>query len=172
MAPGWGGGGGTPGNSLWACAAQLSKSWPYFRPKILLFRSNSFGIETINTFIRSRSSLENHTRFQTRMGEVYTHFQTRKGSKGIPFGEAHTYMAYIREYPPPPTPIALGSNQKFEKIKHQLCWPNTNYLLDLVKRSVKFCFNSLAISEFISIITKTSKCSLVVVSQLVKVSIT
>ena len=76
-------------------------------------------------------------------------------------------MAYIREYPPPPPPIALGSNQKFEKIKHQLCWPNTSYLLDLVKRSVKFSFNSLAISEFISIITKTSIISLVVVSQLV-----
>ena len=44
--------------------------------------------------------------------------------------------------------------------KIQLCWPNTNYLLDLVKRSVKFPFNSFAISEFISIITKTSKCSL------------
>lgn len=44
---------------------------------------------------------------------------------------------------------------------------NTNYLLDLVKRSVKFSFNSFAISEFISIITKTSKCSLVVISQLV-----
>ena len=39
-----------------------------FRIRIFLFLSHSFGIETINTFIRSRSSLEKHTRFQTKMG--------------------------------------------------------------------------------------------------------
>ena len=33
-----------------------------FRIRIFLFLSYSFGIETINTFIRSRSSLEKHTR--------------------------------------------------------------------------------------------------------------
>ena len=36
-----------------------------FRIRIFHFLSYSFGIETINTFIHSRSSLENHTRFQT-----------------------------------------------------------------------------------------------------------
>ena len=34
----------TPGNSWWGCAAWFSKSWPYFRPKNVIF----------------------HTRFQTR----------------------------------------------------------------------------------------------------------
>ena len=36
--------------------------------------SYSFGIETINTSIHvhSRSSLENHTRFQTKMGKVFS----------------------------------------------------------------------------------------------------
>ena len=38
-----------------------------------------------------RSFLEYHTRFETKMGKVYT----------LPDGAAHTYMAYIREYPPP-----------------------------------------------------------------------
>ena len=33
--------------------------------------SYSFGIETINTFIRSRSSLENHTRYQTKTIPVF-----------------------------------------------------------------------------------------------------
>ena len=60
---------------------------------IFLFLSYSFGIETINTFIHSRNSLENHTRFQTKMDKVYTRFQT--------FGAAHTYMACTREYTPP-----------------------------------------------------------------------
>ena len=93
--------GGRPGNSLWECAAQFSKSWPYFRPTNVIF----------------------HTRFQTRP------------LKSIPVF----------------SPIMLAKY----------------YLLDLVKRSVKFSINSLAISEFISIITKTSKCSLVVISLLV-----
>ena len=42
-----------------------------FRIRIFHFLSYSFGIETINTFIHSRSSLENHTRFQTKMFNVY-----------------------------------------------------------------------------------------------------
>ena len=29
--------GGTPGNSCWECAALLSKSWPYLRPKNVIF---------------------------------------------------------------------------------------------------------------------------------------
>ena len=57
--------------------------------------------ETINTFIRSRSSLENHIRFQTKMGQsVYT-FSDQKGPKTLPFRTAHTYMAYIRDPRPP-----------------------------------------------------------------------
>ena len=47
-------------------------------------------------------SLENHTRFQTKMGRVCTLFQTKTAQKTQPFGAAHPYMAYIREYPPPP----------------------------------------------------------------------
>ena len=42
--------------------------------------------ETINTFIRSSSSLENHTQFQTKMGKVYTRFQTKKVQKLYPLG--------------------------------------------------------------------------------------
>ena len=57
-----------------------------FRIRIFLFLSYSFGIETINTFIHSRSSLENHTRFQTKMGKVYTRFQTKTAKKTYPMG--------------------------------------------------------------------------------------
>ena len=42
-----------------------------FRIGTFLFRSCSFGIETINTFIRSRSSFENHTRFHTPGQSLY-----------------------------------------------------------------------------------------------------
>ena len=70
-----------------------------FRIRIFIFLSHSFGIETINTFIHSRSSLENHTRFQTKIGKVFTRFQTKTAQNHYPMGAAHTYMAYIREYP-------------------------------------------------------------------------
>ena len=46
--------------------------------RIFLFISYSFGTETINTFVHPPSSLENHTRFQTKMGKIYTRFQTNK----------------------------------------------------------------------------------------------
>ena len=35
------------------------------------------------------------------MGKVCTRFQSKIGAKTLPDGAAHTYMAYIREYPPP-----------------------------------------------------------------------
>ena len=61
--------------------------------RICIFLFLSFETETINTFIHSRSSLENHTRFQTKMGKVYTRFQTKTAQKTLPDGAAHTYMA-------------------------------------------------------------------------------
>ena len=46
----------------------------------------SFGIETMNKSTHSGSSVENHTRYQTKMGKVYTRFQTKTAQyKGIPF---------------------------------------------------------------------------------------
>ena len=46
------------------------------RIRIFPFLSYSFGLETINTFIRYHTSLENHIRFQTKIGKVYTCFQS------------------------------------------------------------------------------------------------
>ena len=37
-------------------------------------------------FIHSRSSLKNHTRFQTKMGEVYTSFRSKTAQKPYPMG--------------------------------------------------------------------------------------
>ena len=71
-----------------------------FRIGIFLFLSYSFGIETIHTFMNSRSSLENHTRFETKMGKVYDYpFSDQKGARTLPDGAARTYIAYTREYP-------------------------------------------------------------------------
>ena len=53
----------------------------------------------INTFIHSRSSLENHTQFQTKMASLYP-FSDQNGENTTPFGAVHDCMAYIREYSP------------------------------------------------------------------------
>ena len=64
-------------------------------------------------FIHPRSSLERPTRFQTEMGSVYS-FSDQNGGKTLPDGAAHSFMAYIREYPPPP-------GQKHRKFSGSAC---------------------------------------------------
>jgi len=41
--------------------------------------------------MHSRSSLENNTRFQTKMGKVYSRFQTKKAQKPYPLGRDIPY---------------------------------------------------------------------------------
>ena len=50
-----------------------------FRIRTFLFHSYSSGIETIDNSIHSRSSLENHTCFQTKLGKVYNLFPGEGG---------------------------------------------------------------------------------------------
>ena len=80
--------------SLLRLERKQTNSSNLFGIRIFHFLSYSFGIETINTFKHSRSSLENHTQFQTKMGKVPGRFQTKTAQKPYP-------IAYIREYPPP-----------------------------------------------------------------------
>ena len=90
--PWWGGGGGR--RELLGILASLlrleckQKTFSNaFQIRIyFLFRSYSFGIETINTFICFRSSLERVNQFQTKMGKVYSRFQTKKVQKPYPLG--------------------------------------------------------------------------------------
>ena len=87
-----------------------------FRIRIFLRLSFTFGIETINTLIHSRSSLENHTRSQAKMGKICTRFQIKR-RKTLPEeggGGAHTYkyIAYIREFPLPGLTRFNGKRQE------------------------------------------------------------
>ena len=88
-----------------------NKSSNLFRTCIFLFLSYSFGIETINTFIHSRSSLENHTRFKTKIGEVYTPFQTKTAQKPYPMGRwGRTYLySWYKGVSSPPGRLMLLS---------------------------------------------------------------
>lgn len=63
-----------------------------FRIRLFFSLSYSFGIQTIKYVPRLRRSLENHTRFQTKMGKVYTRFHTKRqnGAKTLPAGAGNT----------------------------------------------------------------------------------
>ena len=54
--------------------------------RTFFFLSYPFGIETINTFIHSRRSLENQTWFQINMGKSYTRFKTKSRKKPTQMG--------------------------------------------------------------------------------------
>ena len=54
----------------------------------------------LRSCMRSRSFLENQTQFQTKMGKVYTRFQTKKAQKHTLCGSTYLLMAYITEYAP------------------------------------------------------------------------
>ena len=70
-----------------------------FPIRIFLFLSYSFGIETINTFIYSVVPSKTIPDFRPKMGSVYLFSADQNGAKTLPDGAAHTYIAYIREYP-------------------------------------------------------------------------
>ena len=74
-----------------------------FQIHIFLFFSYSFGIETINTFIHSVVPQKPYPIADQNGQSVYP-FSDQNGTKTPPNGEAHTYIAYIREYPPPRPP--------------------------------------------------------------------
>ena len=52
------------------------------------FPSYSFGIETTNTLIHIRSSFVNHTRFQSKMGKIYSRFETKAAQKTLTFAKS------------------------------------------------------------------------------------
>ena len=108
-----------PGLKLLKLERKQNNSSNAFGIRMFLCRSYSSGIKTITTLVRSRSSLENHTRLQTKMGEVCTCFQTKKAQKSKPFGAAHTYMAYIRGYHSPPPPNQGASYRFGELMTHE-----------------------------------------------------
>ena len=98
-----------------------------FRIRIFLFLSYSFRIETINTFIHSRSSFENHIRFQTKMGKVYMYpfsDQIKTVQKRYPMGRHIPYIAYIGEYTTPPPPgIVVMLENKLSEIREEKLRP-------------------------------------------------
>ena len=67
-------------------------------------------IETTNKLIHNRSSFVNHTRFPTKMGKIYTRFQTKTVQNPHPFGGTYVSGSYKGvPLPPLPTPGVLAA---------------------------------------------------------------
>ena len=62
-------------------------------------------------FILSRIFFENPTRFQTKMGKVYTRFQTKTTQNPTRWGGTYLHGAYMG-VPPPPGAPKLGSEAR------------------------------------------------------------
>ena len=71
-----------------------------FRIRIFLFLSYSSGIETISTCIHSVVPSKTQPDSRPKWAKCIPVFRPKR-AKTLPDGAAHTYMAYIRKYPPP-----------------------------------------------------------------------
>ena len=77
-------------------------NWNPFGIRMFVFLSYSFGIETINTSIQTRRSLENHTRFQIKIEPIPVFTPKRLQNHAL-WGGTYIYGLYKRVYPPPYT---------------------------------------------------------------------
>ena len=91
------------------------------RIRVFLFLSYSFGIEPINTFVQSCSSLENHTRFKIKMNKVYTRFQTKTAQKGRAFWAVLLIYGLYSGVPP-------GGGGGSFTLSNMHCWYSTCFL--------------------------------------------
>ena len=97
----------------------LRFSLPYFRPEALELGAwpkrvtSCYGVYTVVGVNIKRemvllpndekvaNSSKKHTQFKTRVHKPYP-ISDQNAKKNIPFGAVHTYIASIRDYPPPP----------------------------------------------------------------------
>ena len=69
---------------------------------------------------------------QSKMGQSLYPFSDQQGRKALPFGVAHTYMVYIREYPPPPP---QGESSHYVPSKKKFLF---NLIHELAQRDLSF----------------------------------
>ena len=112
-----------------------------FRIRIFLFiRSFSFRIETINTFIHSpRSSLENYTRFQTKMGKSIPVFRPKRPKIHTLCGGTNLHGLYRGVPPPPPRPLPRGSQKGTNEVQSNLALRTPALYKHIIITSSLFC---------------------------------
>ena len=95
------------------------------RIRILLFLSDSFGIETTNTFIHFRSYHENHTQFHIKMAGAKSIFWPVLRQKWCKihtlWGRTYLYDPYTGSYKGVPLPPPLRGVKSWCFIKGDVC---------------------------------------------------
>ena len=79
---------------------------------LIMMKSSLFKKKIPN----SRLEYKNHTLFITKMAKIDTLFMTKTPEKTLPFGAACTYIAHIRENPPPGMCTTLTDGRGGEKV--------------------------------------------------------
>ena len=84
------------------CPSEVNVLLKYFELFLSTWHWTSLficSLKRTNSLICSRSSLENHARFQTIMSKIYIHFQTKTAQKSY-VQVWHIHTAYLRECSP------------------------------------------------------------------------
>ena len=138
-----------------------------FRICIFLFScSYSFGIETINTFVHSRSSPENHTRFQTIMGKSIPVFRPKRPKIHTLCGGTNLHGLYKGV----PLPLPRASQKGIHEVQSNLALRTPSLYRHLIitdsllcpwgKKAPTFSLNStrltrtLSMSPSVSVLTR------------------
>ena len=138
-----------------------------FRICIFLFsRSYSYGIETINTFILSLSSIENHTRFQTKVGKSTPVFRPKRPKIHTLCGGTNLHGLYKGV----PLPLPRASQKGIHEVQSNLALRTPSLYRHLIitdsllcpwgKKAPTFSLNStrltrtLSMSPSVSVLTR------------------
>ena len=135
----------------------------------LISGSYSFGIETISMFIHSlhRSSLENHTRFQSKMGKSIPVFRPKRPKIHTLCGSTNLHGLY-RGVPPPPLSPGEPERHKCRTVKPRFTDARfiqthhyyRQFVLSLGKKAPTFSLNSirliwtLSMAPSVSVLTR------------------
>ena len=107
--------GGVPRKFGWGCAARLWKPLLYFTPNSKFY--TPFQTRPLPHFV----CLNIWQPISDQNGQNLRSISEQNGSKTIPLGAAHTYMAYIREYPPQGHKTKITCTPNFRSLLFQTC---------------------------------------------------
>ena len=90
---------------------------------LLIWNWNDKNVHTLPYFLRKPNPIPDQN------GKSVYPFSDQNGAKTLPDGTAHTYMAYTREYPPPPGEICrilsfVLSKYRLKFAKKLFLWPH------------------------------------------------
>ena len=85
--------------------------------------------------MHSRSSLENHTRFQTKMGKMYNRFQTKTAKKPYPLGQHIPIWLILGNTLPPLAPFRRPGGQNGSRKLTFSHFPSFSALTGQIRRA-------------------------------------